>query len=85
MTEYYVNAFRAYFHVNGAASVRQFVLNFGDSSESTGIVEITDPTPGPSPAWEGSAAWYTVDGVRLDGKPTKKGLYIHGGRKVAIK
>jgi len=25
------------------------------------------------------------DGLRLDGKPTKKGLYIHGGRKVVIK
>ena len=30
-------------------------------------------------------AWYTLDGVRLDGKPTKKGLYIHGGRKVVVK
>jgi len=30
-------------------------------------------------------AWYTIDGVKLDGKPTKKGLYIKNGKKVAVK
>ena len=29
--------------------------------------------------------WYTIDGRKLDGKPTKKGLYINNGRKVVIK
>ncbi|MBO7139833.1 MAG: hypothetical protein J6W19_04555 [Prevotella sp.] len=29
--------------------------------------------------------WYTLDGVHLDGKPTKKGLYINNGKKVVIK
>ena len=29
--------------------------------------------------------WYTLDGRKLQGKPTKKGLYIHNGRKVVIK
>ena len=28
--------------------------------------------------------WFTLDGRRLDGKPTAKGLYIHGGRKVIV-
>ena len=42
-----------------------------------------------------SEAWYTLDGVRLDGKPSKSGLYIrstsdrlqgkNNGKKVAIK
>ena len=26
--------------------------------------------------------WYTIDGQRLQGKPTKKGIYIHNGKKV---
>ena len=29
--------------------------------------------------------WYTLDGRRLNGKPTKKGIYIVNGRKVVIK
>ena len=30
-------------------------------------------------------AWYSLDGRRLNGKPTKKGIYINGGRKVVVK
>ena len=32
-----------------------------------------------------SEAWYTLDGVRLSGKPSSKGIYINNGKKVAIK
>ena len=73
-----INACRAYFELNGAQA-SEFVLNFGDGSEELSISpaeikEITDK----------AGAWYTIDGVRLSSKPTKKGLYIHNGRKVVI-
>jgi hypothetical protein len=29
--------------------------------------------------------WYTLDGRKLIGKPTLKGVYIHDGTKVAIR
>ena len=29
--------------------------------------------------------WYTLDGVRLDSKPTQKGVYINNGKKVIVK
>ena len=32
-----------------------------------------------------AGAWYSLDGRKLDAKPTKKGLYIHNGNKVVIK
>ena len=32
-----------------------------------------------------SDSWYTLDGRRLSGKPTKKGVYINDGRKIVIK
>ena len=32
-----------------------------------------------------SEAWYTLDGVRLSGNPTARGIYINNGKKVAIK
>ena len=28
--------------------------------------------------------WYSLDGRQLTGKPTQKGLYIHGGKKIII-
>ena len=30
-------------------------------------------------------AWYTLKGIRLNGKPTKKGVYIHGGKRIYVK
>lgn len=30
-------------------------------------------------------AWYTVNGVKLNAKPTQKGIYINNGKKYAIK
>ena len=32
-----------------------------------------------------NGAWYTLDGRKLVGKPTQKGVYIHDGTKVAIR
>ena len=29
--------------------------------------------------------WYTIDGVRLSGKPSTKGIYINNGKKIVIK
>ena len=29
--------------------------------------------------------WYTLDGRKLIGKPTQKGVYIHDGSKIAIR
>lgn len=43
----------------------------------------------PQTAWAlnglASGTWFTLDGQRLNGKPTAKGLYINNGRKVVIK
>jgi hypothetical protein len=75
-----INAFRAYFDLGGAHA-RQFVLNFGDGSEDTGIISVSKESRSQGVA----DAWYSLDGVKLDGKPTRKGLYIHGGRKVLVR
>ena len=29
--------------------------------------------------------WYTLDGRRLKGRPTAKGIYVYNGKKIAIK
>ena len=55
---------------------RAITMDFGDG-EVTNIDQITDD------AADGD--WYTIDGLKLDKKPTKKGLYIHNGRKTVIK
>jgi hypothetical protein len=54
----------------------------GADGEVTGIGEIDTKT---GEVTFDSEAWYTLNGVRLSGKPTKKGLYINNGRKVVVK
>lgn len=77
-----INSCRAYFQLkNGfemgdGSNVKSFVLNF-DGEETTGIASHEAHV-----AHE--AHWFTLDGRKLDGKPTAKGLYIHGGRKVIV-
>ena len=83
-----IGACRAYFQLNGitagtptdpqSANVLQFMLNFGE--ESTGIENVQHSTFNVQP--EG---WFTLDGRRLSGKPTTKGIYLRGGRKVVVK
>ena len=77
-----IGAFRAYIKIGDdgeqARQIDGFNINFGNEDTGVGHTEITEIT-------ERAGTWYSLDGVRLDGKPTKKGLYIHGGRKVVIK
>ena len=78
-----IGAQRAYFQLkNGLtagdspSAVRSIVLNFGD--EETGISSTHTPIMN-------GGDWYGLNGGKLNGKPTVKGLYIHNGRKVVIK
>lgn len=32
-----------------------------------------------------SSVWYTIDGQKLNQKPTRKGIYIHNGHKIIVK
>ena len=52
----------------------------GANGEVTSIGEIDTKTG--DVTFDG---WYTIDGVRLSGKPSTKGIYINNGRKVVIK
>ena len=77
----YMKGFRAYFQLNSAseAAPRAFVLDLGDD-QATGIISLTlDPSP------KGKGGIYTLDGRRINGEPTQKGVYIKNGKKVIIK
>ena len=89
-----IGAFRAYFKLadgitvgepeansqDPASAIRSFVLNFGDASEANGITttDFMDYT-------DKAGAWYSLDGRRLNGKPSRAGIYINNGIKVIIK
>ena len=84
-----IGAFRAYFELGDgitagdlANGIRAFSLNFGEGEgETTGII----PVDGSGFTVHGADAWYSLDGRKLDGKPSHVGVYINNGRKVVIK
>ena len=81
-----IGAQRAYIKIGDGAAlsrITSFNLNFGEGENTTGIISLT---PDPSPKGEGSAAaWYSLDGRRLSGKPSRAGIYIVNGKKRVIK
>ena len=78
----HLNAFRAYFLLEDDSNfgAREIVVNFGE--ETTGVVSMHNSE---CLMLNKADAWYTVNGVKLDGKPTAKGMYIKNGKKVVIK
>ncbi len=55
----------------------------GNATGINSIGQKDSLTLDPSPKGEGS--WYTLDGRLLEGKPTKKGMYIHNGKKIVVR
>ena len=75
-----INPFRAYVPKSNlpAGAKGGFSLLFpGD--DTNGIARLTND----SAVQDGT--WLTLSGVRLNGKPTAKGIYVNGGKKVVIK
>lgn len=76
-----MKGFRAYFQLKGtAASARAFNIDFGDG-EATGIISVS----GSGLMVNGSDGCYDLQGRRIEGQPTQKGVYIVNGKKTVIK
>ena len=74
-----IGACRAYFKLNDvdAGDIQKTRMNFEEETtgiQTTNFKNLTN-----------SDEWYTLNGVKLDKQPTKKGMYIHNGNKVVIK
>jgi hypothetical protein len=71
-----INGFRAYFKLKDEAAslARAFRMSFDD--DATGITTVISDEP------TTASGTYTLDGRRIEGEPTQKGMYIVNGKKV---
>ena len=68
--------YRCFVVLNDAAGARALNISTGEASGISTIYYDPMMTEG---------TWYDMNGRKLDGKPTKKGLYIYNGKKTVIK
>ncbi|MBQ6759892.1 MAG: hypothetical protein IJP47_00505 [Prevotella sp.] len=87
-----IGAQRAYFKIGGddsallARRLTVFSIDFGEGEEeATGIVEVEANTSLSTLHSSLKDAWHTLDGRRLQGKPTQGGIYIKNGKKITVK
>ena len=74
-----IGAFRAYFQLTDPnVNASAIVLNFGDG-ETTSIGSIDN-----GELRIDNDDWFSLDGRRLNAKPTQRGIYIHNGKKVLV-
>ena len=69
-----------------------FNLVLNDELMSIGFSDIDDEATGIVPIENGqwtmdnsAGAWYSLDGRKLQGRPTRSGVYVNNGRKVVLK
>lgn len=77
-----IAANRCWIEIGGMTAGGARELNIVLDGETTGIHSVDNGQ------WimdNGADTWYTIDGRKLSGKPTKKGIYIKNGKKHVIK
>ncbi|MBR5697169.1 MAG: hypothetical protein IKX44_00895 [Prevotella sp.] len=72
-----LHAFRCHFVVPTASGTRAMTRSIIDFGDGTTAIQNQGVAISPSP-------WFTLDGRRLSGAPSVKGVYIHHGKKIII-
>ena len=85
-TTWDVIPFAAYIDVTGAgANASEMIFTFQEADGSTTAIKAVDMDFAGSEKSYNVDGWYTLNGVKLQGAPTEKGVYINNGKKVVIK
>jgi hypothetical protein len=69
---------KAFLRIPASSEAKTFTMKFENDDTVNGITDVNSNNVN-------SEAWYSLQGVRLNGKPTSPGVYIHGNRKVLVK
>ena len=78
--------FEGYIDMTNATStneIRSMTFFFEEEDGTVTAIESVD-AEGTDNAASAAEGWYTINGVKLEAKPTQKGIYIYNGKKIAI-
>ena len=74
-----LKCFRCHFYIPVVYAARSIVADFGETTKLSEELRVK------SEEFATAVEWYTLDGRKLDGKLTTKGMYIVNGKKIVIK
>lgn len=69
---------------NASSEVNNIKFFFEEEDGTVTAIESVNAEGANSAASAAAEGWYTINGVKLEAKPTQKGIYIFNGKKVAI-
>ena len=75
--------FEAYIKLPENSQVGSIKFFFEEEDGTVTAIESVDAEDAES-AESAAEGWYTINGIKLNAKPTQKGIYIFNGKKVAI-
>ena len=76
----HIDAHKAYLTYDSSSSARAF-FRFSDDITGVGTIENGQLT---IDNYAGAEGWYDLQGRKLYGKPTQKGVYIHNGKVITV-
>lgn len=76
--------FDAYVELTEAAAARGVTFTFEEIDGTATVIKAVDAEEAESAQGTAAEGWYTINGIKLNAKPTQKGIYIFNGKKVAI-
>ena len=77
-----IKAFRGYFRLEEQVYYAAKRIKLNIDGETTDISDIAGDA---FDSVTGNGEWFTLQGVKLNGKPSATGTYINNGRKVTVK
>ena len=75
--------FDAYIDLTGADASREITFTFQELDGSTTAIKAVEASVDSTNGVK--EGWYNLSGMKLEGAPTQKGVYINNGKKVVIK
>jgi surface protein len=81
---FYLPFYKAFLHITRSTGGSARAITFSFADDITGV-ETIDNGQLTIDNYAGADVWYTINGVKLNGKPTAPGMYINSGKKIIIK
>ena len=77
--------FNCYLDQSNTASASELIISFEEIDGSVTAIKAVEASVVDNNSSVKNTGWYSINGMKLDAAPTKKGIYIKNGKKYVVK